>query len=75
MLILPGNPRSWKDESLTWVPGIKEQNEVPDVVAAALVASGGLHCQAVAADAGARGGAERDGEGIPILLLDHGAPA
>lgn len=75
VLALPGNPRSREGESLTWVPGVKEQNEVPDAVAGALVAGGGLQRQAVAADAGAGWGAERDGEGIPVLLLDDGAPA
>jgi len=71
----PGDPRPGEGESLTWVPGVKEQNEVPEVAAGALVARGGLQRQAVAADAGAGGGAERDGEGPPVLLLDHGAPA
>lgn len=44
--------------NLTWVPGIKEQDEVPEVAAGALVAGGGLQRQVVAADAGTGRGAE-----------------
>lgn len=62
MLALSGDLRSWAGESLTWVPGVKEQNEVSNVVAAALVARGSFQHQAVAANAGVDGGAERDGQ-------------
>lgn len=56
------------------MPGIEEQNEVPEVEAGALVLGGGLQRQAVAAHAGTAGGAERDTEHSPVLLLQHCTP-
>lgn len=56
------------------MPGIEEQNEVPEVEAGALVPRGGLQRQAVAAHAGTAGGAERYTERGPILLLQHCTP-
>lgn len=59
---------------LTWAPGVKEQVEVAQHEAGALVASGGLQAEAVQANGGIGRSAKLQREGSALLVHNLSPP-